>query len=247
MPQKSFTILENKVTLYNRGGGTVWHARIKLKTGEWWRFSTKQTDFEEAKEVALKEYYTTDYKHKNNLPQNTRKFKSVANYSIKRMEDELAHGGGKSGRSLAHHPLFILPEKLIPGPVTVFDGAAQCRGLSGGTGIHDATGLDTVMGRINGHGHVIGVQQCLQCHQNLLCQALLHLGTLSEETHDEVDLRQADKLITGNIGDPGSTVDGHEMMLAGTGQAYIPHLDHFVHFHLVFDHGYLGKMRVVLA
>ena len=52
MTQKSFTILENKVTLYNRGGGSVWHARIKLKTGEWWRFSTKQTDFEEAKEVA---------------------------------------------------------------------------------------------------------------------------------------------------------------------------------------------------
>jgi len=96
MPQKSFTNLENKVTLYNRDGGSIWHARIKLKTGEWWRFSTKQTDFEEAKEVALKEYYTTDYKHKNNLPQNTRKFKSVANYSIKRMEDELAHGGGKT-------------------------------------------------------------------------------------------------------------------------------------------------------
>jgi hypothetical protein len=53
MPQKSFTILENKVTLYNRGGDSFWHARIKLKTVEWWRFSTKQPDFEEAKEVAL--------------------------------------------------------------------------------------------------------------------------------------------------------------------------------------------------
>ncbi len=44
MPQKSFTILENKVTLYNRGGGSIWHARIKLKTGEWWRFSTKHAE-----------------------------------------------------------------------------------------------------------------------------------------------------------------------------------------------------------
>jgi hypothetical protein len=56
MPQKSFTILENKVTLYNRSGGSVWHARIKLKTGEWWRFSTKQTDFEEAKETVFKDH-----------------------------------------------------------------------------------------------------------------------------------------------------------------------------------------------
>ena len=36
MSQKSFTTLENKVTLYNHGGGLVWHAWIKLKTGEWW-------------------------------------------------------------------------------------------------------------------------------------------------------------------------------------------------------------------
>ena len=111
MPQKSVTILENKVTLYNRGGGSIWHARIKLKTGEWWRFSTKQTDFEEAKEVALKEYYTTDYKHKNNLPQNTRKFKSVANYSIKRMEDELAHGGGKT---VFKDYIRVINDYLIP-------------------------------------------------------------------------------------------------------------------------------------
>jgi len=111
MQQKSFTILENKVTLYNRGGGSVWHARIKLKTGEWWRFSTKQTDFEEAKEIALKEYYTTDYKHKNNLPQNTRKFKSVAIYSIKRMEDELAHGGGKT---VFKDYIRVINDYLIP-------------------------------------------------------------------------------------------------------------------------------------
>ena len=111
MSQKSFTILENKVTLYNRGGGSIWHARIKLKTGEWWRFSTKQTDFEEAKEVALKEYYTTDYKHKHNLPKNTRKFKSVANYSIKRMEDELAHGGGKS---VFKDYIRVINDYLIP-------------------------------------------------------------------------------------------------------------------------------------
>jgi len=56
MTQKSFTILENKVTLYNRGGGLVWHARIKLKAGEWWRFSTKQTDFEEAKETVFSDH-----------------------------------------------------------------------------------------------------------------------------------------------------------------------------------------------
>jgi hypothetical protein len=56
MSQKSFTILENKVTLYYRDGGSIWHARIKLKTSEWWRFSTKQRDFEEAKETVFKDH-----------------------------------------------------------------------------------------------------------------------------------------------------------------------------------------------
>ncbi|MDB2376522.1 phage integrase SAM-like domain-containing protein, partial [Gammaproteobacteria bacterium] len=75
--------------------GGVWHYRIKLKTGEWYRLSSRETDFEAAKEIANRTYYTADYKEKNRLPQTTRRFKNVAKYALTRLEDELESGGGK--------------------------------------------------------------------------------------------------------------------------------------------------------
>ena len=58
-------IIPNKLTMYQRVEGGVWHYRIKLKTGEWYRLSSRETDFEAAKEIANRTYYTADYKEKN--------------------------------------------------------------------------------------------------------------------------------------------------------------------------------------
>ena len=88
-------IIPNKLTMYQRVEGGVWHYRIQLKTGEWYRLSSRETDFEAAKEIANRTYYTADYKEKNRLPQTTRKFKNVAKYALTRLEDELEGGGGK--------------------------------------------------------------------------------------------------------------------------------------------------------
>ena len=88
-------IIPNKLTMYQRVEGGVWHYRIRLKTGEWYRLSSRETDFDAAKEIANRTYYTADYKEKNRLPQTTRKFKNVAKYALTRLEDELDGGGGK--------------------------------------------------------------------------------------------------------------------------------------------------------
>ena len=50
-------IIPNKLTMYQRVEGGVWHYRIKLKTGEWYRLSSRETDFDEAKEIANPTYY----------------------------------------------------------------------------------------------------------------------------------------------------------------------------------------------
>jgi hypothetical protein len=53
---KSTQNLLNKLTMYQRVEGGVWHYRIKLKTGEWYRLSSRETDFDEAKEIANRTY-----------------------------------------------------------------------------------------------------------------------------------------------------------------------------------------------
>ena len=47
-------IIPNKLTMYQRVEGGVWHYRIKLKTGEWYRLSSRETDFDAAKEYAVR-------------------------------------------------------------------------------------------------------------------------------------------------------------------------------------------------
>lgn len=87
--------INERVRLDKRERSPKWQARVKLANGAWHRFSTKTEDLEQAKEAALKFYYSADDRLKNNLPQNTRRFKAVANFARDRMEQELASGGGK--------------------------------------------------------------------------------------------------------------------------------------------------------
>lgn len=90
------TIFVNeRVRLDKRDNSPRWQARVKLASGEWHRFSTKTTDLEQAKDIALKFYFAADERLKNKLPQNTRRFKQVAEYACERMRNELASNGGR--------------------------------------------------------------------------------------------------------------------------------------------------------
>ena len=81
MTAKSLNLLPNKVMICQRDRSARWQARIKLKSGEWHRFTTGTRDDAGAREAALKLYYTADYKEQNKLPQSTRKFAAVAQYA----------------------------------------------------------------------------------------------------------------------------------------------------------------------
>ncbi|MEH6834303.1 MULTISPECIES: hypothetical protein [Falsihalocynthiibacter] len=56
---------------------------------------TKTDDFEDAKEFAIKLNYETHARIENQLPAQTRKFKPVADFVIKRMNNVLNQSGGK--------------------------------------------------------------------------------------------------------------------------------------------------------
>ena len=62
------------IRLDTRPGSAKWQARVKLADGSWHRFSTKTESIERATEVAMKFFYTSEDRLKNNLPQSTRKF-----------------------------------------------------------------------------------------------------------------------------------------------------------------------------
>jgi integrase len=87
--------VHRKLKLDKRNGSDSWYARLTLDNGKRVVKSTKTDDLEEAKERAIKLYYETDARVKNNLPAQTRKFKHVAEYAIKRMQDALENGTGK--------------------------------------------------------------------------------------------------------------------------------------------------------
>ncbi|MDC0012948.1 site-specific integrase [Octadecabacter sp.] len=86
--------INEKLTIYRRGHSGRWQARVKLANGEWHRFSTGTTDKGEATEIALKQYYTVDFRTKNKLPPSTRKFRRVAEFAKQRMQEELTADGG---------------------------------------------------------------------------------------------------------------------------------------------------------
>ncbi|NOR60877.1 MAG: site-specific integrase, partial [Rhodobacteraceae bacterium] len=87
--------VNEKLTLYRRANSKRWQARLLLDNGEWHRFSTKTTDFDKAKDFALKQFYTADFRKQNNLPESTRKIKRVALFTRNRMQEELKAGGGR--------------------------------------------------------------------------------------------------------------------------------------------------------
>ncbi|MGR3661334.1 MAG: tyrosine-type recombinase/integrase [Paracoccaceae bacterium] len=88
-------IVHKKVRLDKRQGSENWYARLTLDNGKRIVKSTGTDDLDDARVTAMKLYFETEARVANNLPASTRKFKHVAEYAIKHMQDELDEGGGK--------------------------------------------------------------------------------------------------------------------------------------------------------
>lgn len=87
--------IHKNLRLRKRKNSNNWQACLTIQGGKRMRRSTRTDDLEDAQEVALEIYYDVKARLKNKLPAQTRKFKHVADYAIKRMESELAEGTGK--------------------------------------------------------------------------------------------------------------------------------------------------------
>jgi hypothetical protein len=87
--------VHKKLRLDKRKGSNNWYARLTLPNGQRQVKSTGTDDLEKAKEVALEMYYDVQARLKNQLPANTRKFKHVAEFAVKRMQDDVAAGTDK--------------------------------------------------------------------------------------------------------------------------------------------------------
>ena len=81
--------------LDKRASSQNWYARLTLVDGKRIIKSMKTDDLSEAIVRALELFYETRARLKNNLPAQTRKFKHVAEFAIKRMQEELEKGSGK--------------------------------------------------------------------------------------------------------------------------------------------------------
>ena len=97
MPQKvehTVHILEGKATLSLRKTSPHWQVRYKVGN-KWSRTTTKEEDLERAKNKAVELVTNAWFRQRNNLPTVSKRFKTIANLAIKRMEEELLGGYGK--------------------------------------------------------------------------------------------------------------------------------------------------------
>lgn len=87
--------VHKKLKLDKRQGSENWYARLTLDNGKRIVRSTKTDDLDDAKVFAWQLLAETQARVNNKLPAQTRKFKHVAEYAIKRMQDDLDAGVGK--------------------------------------------------------------------------------------------------------------------------------------------------------
>ena len=98
MPKKvehTVHILEGKATLSLRKTSPIWQVRYKIGH-KWLRSTTKEQDLNQAKSKAVDLVTNAWFRQRNNLPTVSKRFKTIANLAIKRMEDELANEHGKA-------------------------------------------------------------------------------------------------------------------------------------------------------
>lgn len=98
-------------TLYRRSNSAHWQVRIKLDSGEWYRRTTGKDELEEAKQEALRIYFVARDRAEQNLPQQTRRFRQLANVVLSELD---ALEGTANWKSIYKHYRLIIRAHLIP-------------------------------------------------------------------------------------------------------------------------------------
>lgn len=113
MPQKSsttHTLMGNMLVVYRRECSKVWQCRYKVG-GVWQRASTRESELKEAIGAAKDLLYAAVARKRDNVTVVTRKFKSIAQRAIKRLEDE---ADSDKGLRKYRDYLAIIEKYLIP-------------------------------------------------------------------------------------------------------------------------------------
>jgi len=120
-------VIKQKCNLYKPSNSTKFYCQMKLPNGKWHRLSTGESDIEAAKAKAYSLYREAEFKHKNNLPTNTRKFASVARSIIQKLESKR---GGYEWKVAYQSYIYVINGYLIPyfDKITLDNVAAKYRG-----------------------------------------------------------------------------------------------------------------------
>jgi integrase len=86
-------IRDGEVVIYMRGN--VWQARYRLPDQSWHRISTKRRNLDDAMRVAAESYDFARFRAKEGMVAVSRRFRDVANQTIKQLELAIAGGNGK--------------------------------------------------------------------------------------------------------------------------------------------------------
>ena len=127
MPEKIATthvLMPNELVLYRRERSGIWQCRFKV-SDVWQRASTKQRDLKLAKKAARELMIEAEIRKRSNLPVVTRRFRSVAQLAIQRMDTETAN---KQGKVSYIYYKRVIEDYLIPilgnRNITNIDGSA---------------------------------------------------------------------------------------------------------------------------
>ena len=99
------------VVLFTRKNSKTWQARIRRFRGDWVDSSTKERDFEKAKQVACDKYRRMVWLQENDEVDVTRSFKDVANLTKKHLQADLDAGTGKG---VYRHYIQAIDNYLVP-------------------------------------------------------------------------------------------------------------------------------------
>lgn len=110
-------LLNGTLVLCRRERSSIWQCRYKVD-GKWLRSTTKEKDFDKARDKARELMIEAEIRKRSNLPVVTRKFSDVAKLAIQRMKDDKLAGKGKVSfddyiRVIEDYLIKILGKRLI--------------------------------------------------------------------------------------------------------------------------------------
>ena len=86
------TVLPKRVLVYKCERSSFWQMRYRLPSGEWERRSTKTTELDEAKAIALEDYQTELIKEKSGIPSSKKTLKYFAEKQIENLNRTIEAG-----------------------------------------------------------------------------------------------------------------------------------------------------------